>query len=62
MPADDYKIVIWADTTLIGQHVIYEVSIIIVCEEFDSHDIILHRINGVVRRVSETDYVNSSTY
>ena len=61
MPADDYTVVIRADKTPVGQHVrqynaptIDEVAIVIVGEEFNSRDIILHRRNGEVQRVSET--------
>jgi hypothetical protein len=61
MPADDYTVVIRADKTPVGQHerqynapTINEVAIVIVGEEFNSRDIILHRRNGDVQRVSET--------
>ncbi|UYV77690.1 hypothetical protein LAZ67_15001947 [Cordylochernes scorpioides] len=61
MPSDDYKIIIKADKTPIGQHrrqfnapTIDEVAIVIVGEEFNSRDIILHRRNGGVQKVSET--------
>jgi len=65
MPADDYKIAVRADKTPIGQHVmqynspaIDDVANGIVCEEFDSRNIILHRRNGGVHlshlSVSET--------
>lgn len=61
MPADDYTIVIKADKTPVGQHqrrynapTVDEVAIVIVGEEFDSRDIILHRRNGDVQRVAET--------
>ena len=61
MPGDDYKVVVRADKTPVGQHerqynapTIDEVAIVIVGEEFNSRDIILHRRNGDVQRVSET--------
>ncbi|UYV81643.1 hypothetical protein LAZ67_20001774 [Cordylochernes scorpioides] len=61
MPSDDYKVIIKADKTPIGQHrrqfnapTIDEVAIVIVGEEFNSRDIILHRRNGGVQKVSET--------
>ncbi|GFV18325.1 helitron_like_N domain-containing protein [Trichonephila clavipes] len=53
MPADDYAVVIRADKRPVGQHerqfnapTIDEVAIVIVGEEFESHDIILHRRSG----------------
>ncbi|XP_067129653.1 uncharacterized protein [Centruroides vittatus] len=61
MPADDYVVVIRADKTPAGQHerqynapTIDEVAIVIVGEEFNSRDIVLHRRDGNVQRVSET--------
>ena len=61
MPADNYTVVVRADRTPVGQHerqynapTIDEVAIVIVGEEFNSRDIILHRRNGDVQRVSET--------
>ncbi|GFV39380.1 helitron_like_N domain-containing protein [Trichonephila clavipes] len=61
MPADDYAVVIRADKRPVGQHerqfnapTIDEVAIVIVGEEFESHDIILHRRSGDIQRVSET--------
>lgn len=61
MPADDYKVIIKADKTPAGQHerqynvsIINEVAIVIVGEEFNSRDIVLHRRDGNVRRVSKT--------
>ncbi|GFV02612.1 helitron_like_N domain-containing protein [Trichonephila clavipes] len=64
MPFDDYKVIIKADIyikTPIGQHrrqfnapTIDEVAIVIVGEEFNSRDIMLHCRNGDVQRVSET--------
>lgn len=61
MPADDYKIVIRADKTPAGEHArrynaptINEVAIVMVGEEFDSRDIILHRRNDTIQRVAET--------
>ncbi|CAG5115735.1 unnamed protein product, partial [Candidula unifasciata] len=61
MPADDYRVVLRADKTPVGQHerqynapTIDEVANVMVGEEFNSRDIILHRRNGDVQRVSET--------
>lgn len=61
MPADDYKVVIKADKTPIGQHdrrynapTIDEVAIVIVGEQFESRDIILHRRSENIQRVAET--------
>lgn len=61
MPSDDYKIVIRADKTPVGQHAgrfnaptIDDVAIVIVGEEFQSRDIVLHRRNNELQRVSET--------
>ncbi|XP_028967044.1 uncharacterized protein LOC114828182 [Galendromus occidentalis] len=61
MPADDYVVVIRADKTPAGEHekrynapTINEVAIVIAGEEFKSRDIILHRRNGDLQRVSET--------
>jgi hypothetical protein len=61
MPADNYAVVVRADKIPVGQHerqynapTIDEVAIVIVGEEFNSRDIILHRRNGDVQRVSET--------
>ncbi|GFY30144.1 helitron_like_N domain-containing protein, partial [Trichonephila clavipes] len=61
MPADDYAVVIRAEKRPVGQHerqfnapTIDEVAIVIVGEEFESRDIILHRRSGDIQRVSET--------
>ncbi|GFU90259.1 helitron_like_N domain-containing protein, partial [Trichonephila clavipes] len=61
MPANDYAVVIRADKRPVGQHetqfnapTIDEVAIVIVGEEFESRDIILHRRSGDIQRVSET--------
>lgn len=61
MPADNYKIVIKADKTPVGQHerrynapTINEVAVVIVGEEFNSRDIILQRRNEEIQHVSET--------
>lgn len=61
MPADDYAIVIKADKTPVGQHqrrynapTIDEVAIVIVGEQFEARDIIIHRRNDALKRVSET--------
>ncbi|GFW10573.1 helitron_like_N domain-containing protein [Trichonephila clavipes] len=61
MPADDYAVVIRAHKRPVGQHerqfnapTIDEVAIVIVGEEFESRDIILHRRSGDIQRVSKT--------
>ena len=61
MPADNYAIVIKADKTPAVQHerqynapTINEVAILIVGTEFNSRDIVLHRRDGNIQRVSET--------
>lgn len=61
MPSDNHKIVIRADKTPIGEQArrfnaptIDDVAIVIVGEEFQSRDIVLHRRNNVLKRVSET--------
>lgn len=63
MPVSDYIVVIQADKTQAGQHerrcnapTINEVAIVIVGEEFELHDIVLHHRNGGIQRVSETHY------
>lgn len=60
MPSDNHKIVIRADKTPIGEHsrrfnapTIEDVAIVIVGEQFQSRDIILHRRNEQLQRVSE---------
>lgn len=61
MPTDDHKIVIKADKAPLGQHrgrfnapTIDEVAIIIVGENLDSRDIVLHRRSNQLQRVYET--------
>lgn len=61
MPSDDYKIIIRPDKMPQGEHprrfnapVIDEVSIVMVGEVFQSRDIVLHRRNNQLLRVSET--------
>jgi len=58
---DDYKILVTADKTPIGQHVrqynflmIDDVTIVLVGEEFDLREIIFHHRNGNFHWVSET--------
>ncbi|XP_039967813.1 uncharacterized protein LOC120779533 [Bactrocera tryoni] len=60
MPSDHHKIVIRADRTPFGEHerrfnapTIDEVAIVIHGEQFQSRDIILHRKNDKLQRVSE---------
>ncbi|XP_022233499.2 uncharacterized protein LOC111081677 [Drosophila obscura] len=59
--ADDRKIVIRADKTPVGEHArrfnaqtVVEVAIVIVGEQFNNRDIVLHRRNEQLERVSET--------
>jgi len=60
MPSDNHRIVIRADKTPFGEHArrfnalnIDEVAIVIVGEQFLSRDIVLHRRNEQLQRVSE---------
>ncbi|XP_036321962.1 uncharacterized protein LOC118735980 [Rhagoletis pomonella] len=60
MPSDNHKIVIRADRTPFGEHkrrfnapTIDEVAIVIRGDQFQSRDIILHRRNEQLQRVSE---------
>ncbi|GFU87081.1 helitron_like_N domain-containing protein [Trichonephila clavipes] len=59
--------VIRADKRPVGQHerqfnapTIDEVAIVIVGEEFESRDIILHRRSGDIQRVSETHQLTTT--
>ncbi|XP_026467790.1 uncharacterized protein LOC113371378 [Ctenocephalides felis] len=61
MPSDSHNIVIRADKTPAGEHAgrfnsptIDEVAIVVVGEYMQSRDIVLHRRNNELRRVSET--------
>jgi hypothetical protein len=61
MPTDDHKIVIKADKRPVGEHArrfnaptIDEVAIVIVGENLEHRDIVLHRRNNQVQRVVET--------
>ncbi|XP_054085138.1 uncharacterized protein LOC128921444 [Zeugodacus cucurbitae] len=61
MPSDDHKNVIRADKTPVGQHAgrfnaptIDEVAIIVVGENLESRDIVLHRRNNKLQRIKET--------
>jgi len=61
MPSDNYKIVIKADNMPAGQHArcfnaptIDEVTIVVVGENLENRDIVLHRCNNQLQRVSET--------
>ncbi|XP_063907805.1 uncharacterized protein LOC135125948 [Zophobas morio] len=61
MPSDSHKIIIRADKTPAGKHTrrfnsptIDEVAVIIVGENLQSRDIVLHRRNSDLKRVSET--------
>jgi len=60
MQSDNHRIVIRADKTPFGEHArrfnaptIDEVAIVIVGEQFPSRDIVLHRRNEQLQRVSE---------
>ncbi|XP_008178216.1 uncharacterized protein LOC103307737 [Acyrthosiphon pisum] len=61
MPSDNYKIVIKADKTPAGQHArrfnaptIDEVAVVVVGENLESRDIVLHRRNDRLQRINET--------
>lgn len=61
MPSDSHKIVIRADKTPAGQHArrfnaptIDEVAIVVVGENLESRDIVLHRRNDHLQRIKET--------
>lgn len=60
MPSDNHKIVIRADRTPFGEYerrfnapTIDEVVIVILGDQFQSRDIVLHRRNEQLQRVSE---------
>ncbi|GBP70295.1 hypothetical protein EVAR_52314_1 [Eumeta japonica] len=60
IPSDNHKIVIRADRTPFGEHArqfnaptIDEVAIVILDDQFQSRDIVLHRRNDQLQRVSE---------
>ncbi|GBP87758.1 hypothetical protein EVAR_28640_1 [Eumeta japonica] len=61
MPSDSHNIIIRADKTPAGEHTrrfnsptIDEVAVVIVGENLQSRDIVLHRRNSDLKRVSET--------
>jgi hypothetical protein len=61
MPTDTHKVVIHADKTPVGEHVrrFYaptadEVAIVIVGDEFQPRDIVLHRRNDRLTNIPET--------
>ncbi|XP_031333941.1 uncharacterized protein LOC116163953 [Photinus pyralis] len=61
MPSDNHKIVIRADKTPGGEHsrrfnapTINEIAIVIGGDQFEARDIVLHRRNDTLQRVSET--------
>ena len=61
MPSDNHKIVIKADKIPAGQHArrfnaptIDEVAIVVVGENLENQDVVLHRRNNQLQRVSET--------
>ncbi|GFT40768.1 ATP-dependent DNA helicase [Nephila pilipes] len=60
MPSDTHKIVIHTDSTLVGVHVrrfnaptVDEVVIIIIGDQFQTRDIVLHRRNEQLTKVAE---------
>ncbi|XP_075211190.1 uncharacterized protein LOC142318500 [Lycorma delicatula] len=66
MPSDTHKIVIYADKTPAGEHVrrynaptIDEVAIVIVGDQFQPRDIVLHRRNDRLINVAETSLCHS---
>jgi hypothetical protein len=66
---DNHRIVIRADKTPFGEHArrfnaptIDEVAIVIVGEQFLSRDIVLHRRNEQLQRVSELHRMHYSIY
>ncbi|XP_062541344.1 uncharacterized protein LOC134209376 [Armigeres subalbatus] len=61
MPSDNHKIVIHADKTPVGEHArrfnaptVDDIAIIIVGENLPSRDIVLHRRDDQLKRISET--------
>ncbi|CAF1021035.1 unnamed protein product [Adineta steineri] len=61
MPSDQYKVVIRADKTPLGEHarrfnepVTNEIAVVIAGNEFDKRDIVLEKQNGQLQSVSET--------
>lgn len=61
MPSDTHKVVIRADKAPVDEHArrynaptINEIAIVIVGDQFESRDIVLHRRNDRLQRVSET--------
>src|SRR5258705_4613880 len=61
MPTDDYKLVIRADKTPTRQHerhynapTVNEMAIVIVGNDFNRRDVILHKRNTHLQRLSET--------
>lgn len=60
MPSDNHKIIIKADRTPFGEHarrfnapVLNDTAIVIVGEQFEQRDIVLHRRDGQLKRVAE---------
>ncbi|XP_055312023.1 uncharacterized protein LOC129574268 [Sitodiplosis mosellana] len=61
MPRDDYRIIIRADKTPVGQHkgrynapTMNEVAIVVVGDQCACRDIVIHRRNDKLERISET--------
>ncbi|GFY73494.1 helitron_like_N domain-containing protein [Trichonephila inaurata madagascariensis] len=61
MPSETHKIVIHADKTPVGEHVrrynaptINEVAIVMVGDQFQPRDIVLHQRNDLLINVGET--------
>ncbi|VDK67836.1 unnamed protein product [Onchocerca ochengi] len=67
MPSDTHKIVIYADNTPVGEHVrrfnaptINEMAIIIVGDQFQPKDIVIHRRNDQLIKIAETHRRNDT--
>ncbi|KIH47189.1 hypothetical protein ANCDUO_22754 [Ancylostoma duodenale] len=61
MPTDEYRVVIRADKTPVGEHerrfnapTVNEVAVVMVGDEFDRRDIIIQKRNDSLQRISET--------
>lgn len=61
MPRDDYKVIIRADKTPVGQHkgrynapTMNEVAIVVVGDQCACRDIVIHRRNDKLERIAET--------
>ena len=61
MPTDDYKVVVRADKTPTGEHLLRfnaprldEVAIVVVGNEFGTRDIVLQKRNNMLQRAADT--------